>query len=101
MNAALPSGFTSAPGAVTVKTVTNPFLAEDGSLHWTMRAERLIAQSFDTAQVTQLVQGYGVKKAQSNLDESLPSASSPDIQLSPAWWPWVPVVPFRIEVVTQ
>ena len=101
MNAALPSGFTSAPGAVTVKPVTNPFLAEDGSLHWTMRAERLIAQSFDAAQVTQLVQGYGVKKAQSNLDENLPSASSPDIQLSPAWWPWVPVVPFRIEVMTQ
>jgi 6-phosphogluconolactonase (cycloisomerase 2 family) len=25
-------------------------------------------------------------------------ANSPEIQLSPAWWPWVPLVPFRIEV---
>jgi hypothetical protein len=93
MNAALPSGFhaASASGAVTVKPVTNPFLVEDGSLHWTMRAERMIAQSFDAAQVTQLVLGYGVKKAQANLNENLPSATSPEIQLSPSWWPLVPL----------
>jgi hypothetical protein len=103
MNAALPSGFhaASASSAVTVKPVTNPFLAEDGSLHWTMRAERLIAQSFDAAQVTQLVLGYSAKKAQANLNENLPSASSPEIRLSPSWWPWVPLVPFRVEVVSQ
>jgi len=101
MNASLPSRFHSASDAVNVKPVTNPFLAEDGSLHWTMRAERLIAQSFDAAQVTQLVLGYGVKKAQANLNENLPSASSPQIQLSPSWWPWVPLVPFRVEVVTE
>ena len=103
MDAALPSGFRAAasPGAVTLKPQTNPFLAEDGSLHWTMRAERTIVQSFDAAKVTQWVLGYGVRKARSNLEENLPAASSPKLQLSPAWWPWVPTVPFRIEVVTK
>src|SRR5258706_6944995 len=103
MNAVLPSRFheASASGTVTVKPLTNPFFAEDKSLHWTMRAERLIVQSFDATQVTQLVLGYGVKKAQSNLDKELPSLSSPKIQLSPSWWPWVPLVPFRVAVVTQ
>ena len=103
MNAVLPSRFhaASASGTVTVKPLTNPFFAEDKSLHWTMRAERLIVQSFDAAQVTQLVLGYGVKKAQSNLDANLPTTSSPKIQLSPSWWPLVPLLPFRIEVVSQ
>ena len=103
LDASLPSGFRAAAAgdAISVKPETNPFLAEDGSLHWTMQARRSIVQSFDSAQVTQLVQGYGVKKAQSNLDESLPSATSPKIQLSPSWWQWVPVLPFRIEVVTE
>jgi hypothetical protein len=86
---------------VTVKPTTNPFQSEDGSLRWTIRAERMIAQTFDTAQVTQLVLGYGVKKAQANLDENLPSATAPELQLSPAWWPLVPLLPFRVEVVTQ
>ena len=101
MNAALPSGFRTTSDAVTVKPTTNPFQVEDGSLHWTMRAERVIAQTLDTAQVTQLVLGYGVKTAQANLNENLPSASSPEIRLSPSWWPLVPLLPFRIEVVSQ
>ncbi len=101
MNAVLPSGFVPAPDAVTVKPLTNPFVWADKSLHWTMSSERKLTQSFDAAQVTQLVLGNGVKKAQSNLDQNLPPASSPKIQLSPSWWPWVPLVPFRIEVVTK
>jgi hypothetical protein len=102
MNASLPSGFAPAPGAnITVEPETNPFFAADKSLHWTMRAERVIAQTFDPAEVTQLVLGTGVKKAQSNLNENLPSATSPTIQLSPSWWPLVPLLPFRISVVTQ
>ena len=103
MNANLPEGFRAAPASdtVTVKPLTNPFFAEDKSLHWTMSAERTIAQSINAAQVTQLVLGYGVKKAQANLDKNLPAISSPKIQLSPSWWPVVPLLPFRISVVTQ
>jgi len=101
MNASLPSGFFPASDAATIKPVTNPSLMEDGSLHWTMRAERKIVQSFDSAYLTQLVLGHGVNEAQSNLNKNLPSASSPEIKLSPSWWPWVPIVPFRISVVTR
>ena len=101
MNASLPSGFIPASGAVTVKPLTNPFLDENGILHWNIHAEREIVQSFDAMYVTQLVQGLGIKNAQRSLDENLPSASAPEIQLSPSWWRWVPLLPFRIEVVTE
>jgi len=103
MNASLPSGFRAADGAdaVTMQPVTNPYVDGDGALRWNMRAEREIVQAFDSAQVTQLVQGLVKKKAQSNLDENLPSATSPEIQLSPSWWPVVPLLPFRISVVTE
>jgi hypothetical protein len=101
MNASLPSGFAAASGAVTVKPLTNPFLDSDGTLRWNIRAEREIVQSFNAVYVTKLVQGLGIKKAQSNLDENLPSDSSPKIRLSPTWWPYIPLLPFRIEVVTE
>lgn len=101
LNASLPSGFAPASSAVTVKPLTNPFLDSDGTLRWNIRAEREIVQSFDTMYVTQLVQGLGIKRAQSNLDKNLPSTSTPEIQLFPAWWRWVPLLPFRIEVVTE
>ncbi|HEU0295833.1 MAG TPA: hypothetical protein VFR47_24050 [Anaerolineales bacterium] len=101
MNASLPSGFAPASEAVTVKPLTNAFLDSDGSLRWNIHAEREIIQSFDSVFVTQLVQGLGVNKAQSNLQEHLPSESEPMIQVSPSWWRWVPLLPSRIEVITQ
>jgi len=99
MNASLPSGFRAASDAVTVTPLSDPFLDSDGTLKWNIRAEREIMQVFDDAYVIQLVQGLGVNKAQSNLKENLPKESSPQIQLSPSWWRWVPLLPFRIEVV--
>jgi hypothetical protein len=44
--------------------------------------------------------GLGSNEAQTLLDRYLPLQSDPQIALSPSWWPWVPIVPFRIEVVT-
>ena len=101
LNASLPSGYTAASDAVMVKPVTNPSLDEDGSAKWMMRAERRIIQKIDTAQVTAMVQGFGVWKVESKLKSNLTLASRPEIKLSPSWWPWMPIVPFRISVVTQ
>jgi hypothetical protein len=101
LNASLPPGFIAASSAVTVDPASEPELLEDGSLRWTIRAERKIYQQVSVAQVTQLIQGLASSDAQSMLDENLPLLSEPKISLTPSWWPWVPIVPFRIEVVTQ
>ena len=103
MNASLPSGFraASASEALTIKPATNLSIGENGSARWTMNAERKIIQFVDPARVTQLIQGYASGSAQSRLEKNLPLASSPHISLSPTWWPWVPIVPFRISVVTE
>ncbi|HSG45045.1 MAG TPA: baseplate J/gp47 family protein [Anaerolineales bacterium] len=100
LNASLPPGFIPASDTVTFETVTEPTLDED-TLHWTMRAEQEIVQHMNTVYITQLIQGLGSADAQSRLEKNLPLLSKPQILLSPPWWPWVPIVPFRIEVVTQ
>ena len=86
---------------MTIKPTTKPVVSEDGSALWKINVERKIIQFVDPAQVTHLIQGYGSGSAQSRLEQNLPLASSPQISLSPSWWPWVPVVPFRISVITQ
>ena len=101
LNASLPPGFAATSDSITVTTVTSPTLAEDGSAKWTMRAERKIIQHIDTAQVTQMIQGFGAWNVESKLKKNLPLASAPKIQLTPSWWPWMPIVPFRISVVTE
>jgi len=100
LNASLPSGYVAVSDAVTVEPVTTPFVNSDGSARWTMRAERKIVQQIDAAQVTQMVQGFGVWNVKAEL-QRLPLAGEPDVQLSPSWWPWMPIVPFRITVVME
>lgn len=86
---------------MTVEPVTRPTLYKDGSIKWTMRAERKIVQNIDPARVTQMIQGFSSWYVTSKLEENLPLATAPEVRLSPAWWPWMPIVPFRITVVTQ
>jgi hypothetical protein len=101
VSASLPFGFSPASDDLTYEPVTDPQLLEEGSLRWEMRVEREIAQQINPVLVTQLVQGLGASAAQSRLEENLTLLSKPTISLNPSWWPWVPIVPFRIEVVTQ
>jgi hypothetical protein len=101
LNASLPSGFSAASEALTVKPVTQPVVGDNGSLRWTIRAERRIVQQISNARVTQMIQGIGATRAQALLKQSLPLEGSPEIHLSPSWWPWVPIVPFRISVEVQ
>ena len=49
LNASIPSGFISVTDAVTFDPVTNPLLLEEGTIRWTMRAEREIFQKINTA----------------------------------------------------
>jgi hypothetical protein len=103
LNASLPSGFgaEAASDALTVEPVTNPTTLSNGSTRWTIRAEREITQHVDAAQVTQMILGLDSDSAQKELDKNLPLASSPKITFTPSWWRWVPIVPFRVEVVTE
>lgn len=101
LNASLPSGFAAASEALTVKPVSQPTVDEDGSTRWTVRAERQIVQQFNAAQVTQMIQGIRSDRAQALLKQNLQLEDAPEVILSPAWWPWVPIVPFRISVVVR
>lgn len=101
LNASLPQDFSAVSDSVTLKPTTLPILEQDGSAKWTMRAERKIVQHIDTAQVTQMIQGFGTWNVETKLKKDLPLASTPSIKVSPSWWPWMPIVPFRISVVTE
>ncbi|HET9905265.1 MAG TPA: baseplate J/gp47 family protein [Anaerolineales bacterium] len=102
MNASLPTGFRAdSADAVTINPLSKPSIEENGTARWTMKVEREIIQTVDPTQVTYLIQGLSSASAQSRLQENIPLAASPIISLSPSWWPWVPIVPFRISVETE
>jgi len=101
LNASLPSGFHAVSDAATIESAGAPTFAEDRSARWQIRATREIVQSVDPAQVVAFVRGLRVDAAQLRLDENFAWESSPEITVFPSWWRWIPLVPFRIEVVTE
>ena len=101
LNASLPSGFSAVSDALTVTPATKPATLSNGSTHWTIRAERKIIQNIDAAEVTQMILGLNAESAQAELDQNLPPTSLPKLTFTPSWWKWVPIVPFRVEVVTE
>jgi hypothetical protein len=101
LNASLPSDFAAGSDTLFLEPVTEPILNDDGFTRWTVRAERRIVQQISYAQVTQMIEGISARRAQSLLENGLTLETAPEIHLSPSWWPWVPIVPFRISVVTE
>lgn len=101
LNASLPPGFFASEETLSVQPVTEPIRNDDGNTRWTVRAERPIVEQISHAQVMQMIQGIAPQNARARLEQSLPLAAAPQIHLSPPWWPWVPIVPFRISVVTE
>ena len=98
MDVNLPTGYESLPESAIAIAASQPKIDPDGTVHWTMRAERLLQARLDPAAAIQLIQGRRPSSAVKKLEDSLPLGASPEIRLTPSWWPWLPVFPFRISV---
>jgi hypothetical protein len=101
LNASIPAGFAADSEELVLKPVTKPTLDDDGFTRWTIRAERRIVQQVSVAQVTRMIEGIDAHRARTILEQSLPLQNPPEVHLTPSWWPWVPIVPFRISVMTE
>jgi hypothetical protein len=101
LDASLPEGFSPLPDTLSTTVMTQPKLNPDGSTSWTMSAQRALKADIQEAQVIQLVMGLPLAQATQRLLEALPLAGSPQIDISPTWWPRLPFLPFRIQVSSQ
>jgi hypothetical protein len=97
----LPVGFEPvSSGAVKTVDAGAPVTDAHGITHWKVQAQRLLRARLDPWQATRLVQGRSPVAAGRRLADSMRLAAAPAIQVTPAWWPWLPVIPFRIAVST-
>ena len=98
LDANLPGNYIPASSRVTMLPASTPTTGADGVTHWQMQAERLLRARLDPLTVVQLSVGRKPAEVISRLKVSRLVGNSPDIQLTPGWWPWLPIVPFRIAV---
>lgn len=101
LDASQPQGFTPVADSLKFKNLTHPVKDQDGTLHWQMQATRRILQNVDFGLVQGLVRGRPPQDAQRALDLALKWQKPPSITLTPSWWPWLPLIPFRILITVS
>jgi len=99
--ASVEDGFSAAFAPLSFKPIGIPSTDETGRTSFELQVERRIQRVVDVRQVLALTQGRRVELAQAQLKNSFALSSPPQISMSPAWWPWLPLAPFRIQVVIQ
>lgn len=101
MDANLPQGYIPVAGSLSTTLVdaSQPFAIPGGKL--TLNLKREISAEVKEAVVVRNVLGKPVAQAKSALTAAFPLNNQPVIRMTPAWWPFLPVIPFRIAVVAD
>ena len=101
LNASRPEGFIATGEPLSFETLNQQRTDSDGVTHWVMRVSRQLEKQVDTRRIIPLVQGRNQAIARARLNENLELPNPPEIQLTPDWWPWLPLIPFNITVEIQ
>lgn len=100
LNVNMPEGYIPVSGGLVVQPTSAPVTDSEGITRWDQQVQRLLQVRLEPLNVEQIVLGHHPAVAVRLLNRSLPLAGSPVIQVFPGWWPWLPLIPFRITVYT-
>ena len=101
LDANLPAGFEPISSVVTSATSGILLTDADGNTSWKVTAQRRLRARIDPMKTVQLIQGRSLATAGRGLVASLRLAAAPSIKVLPGWWPWLPVIPFRIAILIK
>jgi hypothetical protein len=98
LDAALPAGYVPGPQPLQWSSLTQPGLGEDGLLHWDVRTQRQIQAVYSENEIITHVLARSPQQAVTWLNASQQLDGPAVVALWPPRWPWMPALPFRIQV---
>ncbi len=101
LNASVPAGFLPQPNSLKITSFGNFETQTQNITAWQMRVEQELRPKIPATQVEALIQGQRLEKAAQLLKENYNLEKPPHIVLSPSWWRWLPLAPFRIQIITK
>ncbi|HEX8992793.1 MAG TPA: baseplate J/gp47 family protein [Anaerolineales bacterium] len=100
LNGSKPQGFSPIPNSMTYRIVGPPTVDPTGAALFQLQLGRKIAADIDLSQASALVRGRPEPMAAALLRADLPLAKPPVVRMTPSWWPWMPLIPFRTVVTS-
>lgn len=99
MDSNTPNGYLATSNTLKITQISSPTLGEDGNPHWTIKATRTLQTDIPAVRVVDIIKGVDVAQASDRLSASLPLSEHAQIKLAPSWWPRLPFLALRIEVI--
>jgi hypothetical protein len=100
LDSTLESGMRAIPGTLTIVESQGAAIEKEIA-RWKVNATRKVTRVYPENQVLNIATGRSVAEAQNTLRNELGFTEMPQIEVFPSWWPWLPLLPFRIEVIAQ
>ena len=100
LNANLDPGMEEVPGTLTIADVDSPSLV-NGTVRWDVRVSRRVRRLWSNQEITSLAIGKSMADAEQVIAKFVGGSQAPGISISPSWWPWLPSLPFRIQVAAR
>jgi hypothetical protein len=94
-----PTGYSPVANTMVLNQLSTPTLGPDDNAHWTLRVQRKLQADIIEKQASNLVSGLSVQQAIDRLNSSLPLSDDTKILIAPEWWPRLPFLPMRIQVI--
>ena len=99
-NASVENGFESTASPI-YKVITDPSTDNSGISHFELEVTRTLLRQVDEMQVFSIVRGHKPELIKDELISRLSLRQPPEINITPAWWTWLPLIPFNISVEVQ
>lgn len=100
-DANLPHGYTPMPDTLTVETVDDPQQLDAQLIKWKLHAVRRLTAQISDSMARQAALGLPVHEAAQRMQTALQLEHTPQIVLTPGWWPRLPILPFRIQIIQR
>lgn len=84
-----------------LELITKPSTDSSGFTHFELQVTRALFRKVNPVQVFSIIGGQKPDAIKEQLASELSLRDEPEISLTPSWWPWLPLIPFNVEVVVK
>lgn len=98
-DANLGPGFVPIEGTLQIEHLSPPTSSGADVYTWQMHAYRRVRAQYPSSRIIQLALGLPPQIAKERLQTILALEEPVRIRLNPAWWPRLPLLPFRVSVI--
>ena len=100
LDANLPPGYTAIPGSMKVNQLSTPVFDNGVTNSWQVQLSRALQSEPSSEEAINLVLGRKPEQASQLLVDNLAISGVPRFETSPTWWPVIPFISIRIDVIS-